>query len=803
MKKWLKRIAVALAALAGTTIALLVVWHVRLHDSLPTTKGTIEVAGLTGSAQIVRDKYGVPHISGDTPSEIYFALGFAHAQDRLWQMEMIRRIGQGRLSELFGSLATDADILLRTIDLYGAASRGYAALPSEIKSPLVAYSDGVNAFLEHSDGALPPEFSILRHRPEAWKPEDSAVIIKFMAVGLSSNAFREVIRTRLNTILPSDKIAELMPPQAPVIAELPKPPQEAQQAEAYLAARPLIGASNNWVVDGSRTKSGKPLLANDPHLGLSTPSVWYLAHLAFPDQDVVGGTLPGVPAVILGRNDHISWGFTNTGGDVQDIFVEKLNPENDGEYLTPDGFEAFETRTETIKVRLGSDIETEIRRSRHGPVIPTDLGFTSELAVDGHVFALAWTALSDDDETLRAGMSVMFAQSSDAFLSALRHYHAPMQSMVYADVSGDIGLIAPARVPKRKSENTARGLTPVPGWIDTYDWDGFLPFEALPQWSNPDSGQLWTANNQIVPDSYPHLISLEWDDDHRARRIETLLNQTDAHTIETFAAMQMDDISQLAVDLLPSLLETVASEKLSVLEIDAWEALSDWDHVMRVDQAEPLIFIAWMRELSRQLISDELGDQFFMAWGYNPDMVSAVLAGEAPFTDWCDDVSSEATETCTDIAKRAFKKSIARIVSDYGSRIDTWQWGHAHQAVHSHTPFGSVPVIKNFFNIEQATSGGPYTLNRGQNRLGSARPFANIHGSGYRAIYDLSDLDKSAYMISTGQSGNPLSKHYADLSVLWAEGTYIEITTDPDEIEDQAVAALTLSPRKSADGSNQ
>lgn len=770
------------------------------YRSVADWSGDMVLAGLTAPADIVRDANGVPHIHGTSEEDVSFALGVAHAQDRLWQMELFRRVGQGRLAEIMGPLALPADRYLRTLGLYAYAEQSLEHLSPETRGVLDAYASGVNAYLETNAKPLPLEFQFLAHEPEPWRPADSVVMIKLLALGLSSTGFRELSYASLARDLESDRLAAFFPPypgDAPAalkdLAELYRAAPVRETAAAIPNTGPLP-ASNNWVVSGERTQSGKPLLANDPHLGMLAPSIWYLAHLAYPDRSVVGATIAGVPSVILGRNDWIAWGYTNTGADVQDIYVEKINPENPDQYLTPDGWRAFETRTEIIKVRFAKDERLTVRSTRHGPVLPDGASLTNGAVAEGHVLSVAWPALTARDRTIEAGHNMTRARNWQDFNAALEHYVAPMQNMVYADVAGDIGFVAPARVPIRKPEHDTGGRAPAPGWKAANDWTGFIPFGELPRTHNPSNGAIVTANNKIVPDSYPYAIATQWDLPYRALRIRTLLASRPAHDVASFAAMQMDNRSDFAAEFLPLLLTTKPADAKSAA---ALEKLAAWDADMASDSPAPLIFAAWFRALARAVYADELGDHFSAHWSFKPLFMKQVLTDGGGAGGWCDDISTEKrTETCADMLALSLSEAVADLGDAYGPEMGAWAWQDAHPVLNRHIPAGFLPLVGGAFTIEHPSAGGTYTVNRGQHSFSSDRPFANIHAAGYRAVYDLADPDASLYMISTGQSGNPLSPFYGNLTEPWANGDYVQIKTRRADVDPDALGILRLLPKE-------
>lgn len=436
-----------------------------MRSGLPDIEGAITLDGLDQPVEVIRDKYGIPHIRAATENDAYFALGYVHGQDRLWQMEFQRRVGAGRLSEFAGETTVAADKFLRTLGVYRAAERAYATLPEADRERLDAYTAGVNAFLANHDGAWPPEFVLLGIEPEPWRPADTLVWLKMMAWDLSGNWGDEILRARLlKAGLTPEQVQDLWPPypgdsQPPLddMAWLYRDMSLATVFDGAATPRPDGIGSNNWVVGPQRSETGAPLLANDPHLGLAMPALWYFAHIKAPGLDVIGATLPGVPFVVLGRNDRIAWGFTNTAPDTQDMFVEKLSPDDPDRYLTPQGSAAFDTRIETIKVKDGDDVVITVRETRHGPVISDHHADARDATRDGYVLSFSWTSLAPDDHTLSAGFALNRARNWEEFQRATQNFLGPQQNMVYADVDGNIGLISPAKVPlRRKGDGACR-----------------------------------------------------------------------------------------------------------------------------------------------------------------------------------------------------------------------------------------------------------------------------------------------------------------------------------------------------------
>ena len=809
--KWIARGAVAILV-----AAFFALWagYFTLRNTETPASGRMAVAGLAASATITRDREGVPHITAATLEDVHFALGFAHAQDRLWQMELQRRAVAGRLSELFGNRTLASDIFMRTVDLYGHATRSLAAFKPEARAQVEAYAAGVNAYMQRRIGLIEPrypvEFIAFGHTPDPWTAADCVAIVKLMALNLSGNAGLETMRlafaahglgsAEIGDLLPHDPL--LSPPPLPELGALyPLRKAPGKQASALPLIDPMMGdgASNNWVVAGSRTKSGKPLLANDPHLQITAPAIWYFAHLRLERAgkdpvNAVGATLPGVPLVVIGRNDHIAWGFTNTGPDVQDIFIEKVNPENRDTYLTPDGWRGFEKERLAIKVKGEADYALERRRTRHGPVLPGSFrGLDAVLAPD-HVAALAWTALSDDDTTLAAGLLSENMFTVDDYITAMREYVVPMQSMVVADRAGNIALVAPGRVPVRDPANFVAGRAPVPGCDANYDWKGWLDFAQLPQVKNPPAGAIGTANARIVPPDFPAHLTWDWDAPYRQARVDALVVNKQGHDIASMKAAQADVLSP-AVERLQTLM--IATAQASPAADDkVLDLLTAWDGRQTVGSSESLIFVAWMREAMRAIFADDLGPAFQRYFDGRPQPLIRLLEGKATGRDWCDDRATPARETCGQVLGEALARALKDLEVQFGPDRTKWRWGEAHVAVNEHRPFGQVPQLALFFNVEVPSPGGDETLNRGKSDWSSTRPFANRHASSMRAIYDFADLERSLFMLPTGQSGNPISRNYRNFAERWAAVEYIEIPTTPEAVARIAAGTWTLTPAK-------
>ncbi len=781
----MRRIGVVLAAVLVLLLLGLAGGWLYLRGSLPKTGGTVTVAGLDGPVEIVRDKHGVPHIFASTDHDAVFGMGYVHAQDRLWQMEMNRRVGAGRLSEVLGDAALDTDKFLRTLGPYRAAASAWDALSPDARQFIEAYVAGVNAWLAEGH-TLPPEFLILGFKPEPWTPLDSVVWATMMAWDLAGDYDMELLRMRLTQAVGPERTAQLLPAYPDeavnILAAAPLAPSAADSLlrldtaiKGLLGLRGLNVGSNNWVVAGSRSETGMPLLANDPHLGARIPSVWYLAELQGDSLHVTGASFPSLPFFPIGHNERIAWGVTNVDPDVQDLYVERINPANPNQYEVEGEWVNMEIVEEPIVVD-GEDqpLRWAARSTRHGPLI-------SDVQTTGAPVALRWTALDPGDTTIDAYLAVNYAANWDEFTAALRLYVGPSQNFVYADVEGNIGYFAPGHIPIRAQGD---GMLPAPGWDSEYEWTGWIPFEELPQVYNPPAGYVVTANNRIVDDTYPHLISNDWSPPFRAERIVALIEQFSAggETIsaDEMALIQNDQVSAQAAALLPYLLEVAPTDERQTQALDL---LRGWDGHIARDSAAAAIYEAWFLALGKELFADELrGDLYVeMAERTHDLFVYDVAANQETMAVWCDDVLTAPTEDCAAIAQRALDVALDDLEERLGARMARWQWGDVHRTQYPHMPFSDVDSLRPLFHRSIANGGDPYTVNVAGFDMASL--YDQDHVPSYRQIVDLADWGASRFIHTTGQSGDVLSRHYDDLIEPHRDGVYLPMTFGREQVQ--------------------
>lgn len=817
--RWMVRVVTLVLVLL--VLGGLGVWFFATR-SLPDYNATYEVQGIAAPVEIVRSTEDVPHIFGASDTDVFFALGLAHAQDRLWQMTVLRRTVQGRLSEVFGAETLKTDEIMRRFDLYGAAVASVAAQDPETTAALEAYARGVNAWIEQvNKGALgrgAPEFFLFDAPIAYWTPADSIAIMKLLAARLSGQMQDEVLRARVS-LLGQGWVKDIMPdiPGAgtaalPDYASLfPDVSRDARVASASepsfwpFPGRNFAGASNAFAAAPRRSAAGGSLLANDPHLDFTAPSWWYLARVELASGGVIGATIPGIPLVLTGRNARLGWGITSAYVDDQDLHVEELNPEDPTRYRTPDGWKSFETRRAIINIKDAQPVTLTLRWTENGPVMPSGQFNLATITPQGHVMSLSWTALARDDTSMSAGLQLMKAGSVAEATAAGARFVAPAQNLILADQKG-VGMVTVGRIPLRDPRNVTEGRMPSPGWEERNRWLGFLPYEQNPRFLDPAGGIVINTNNKTVDQPFPYHISYHWGDSQRVQRLTRLMGEREVHSRESFIAAQLDTVSPAARGLLPlvgkDLWFTGAPAPEGTPERmrqRALELLAAWDGEMNEHMPEPLIYAAWMRHLQNRLIRDELGPLAGEFSQLEPLFIERVFRNTEGAARWCDIIQSAPVETCTDMARMALDDALMALKAKYGGNIDSWRWGDAHEARHDHAVLGRTPLLRWFVNIRQSTSGGDFTLNRGQTSGSGANPFANVAGAGYRGVYDFADPDSSVFVIATGQSGHPLSRHYDDLSDLWRRGEYIPMSLDPALARAAATGITRLEPAPAAD----
>lgn len=780
------------ALLALLPLVLLLGWiYAHGRQGLPPQTQTVAVPG-GGSVRIVRDEHGVPSLFADRDEDIYFAMGYVHAQDRLWQMEMKRRLAAGRLSEVFGRDLLRQDTLMRTLGMRRSAESAYAALSEPAQGSLAAYSSGVNAWLAEGH-PLPLEFSLLRVRPEPWSVIDSLSWSKVFALGLAGNFNEEIGKAVAMRYLHASQVQFFFPGDLD--------PTSGEIDEASLASLTSLGAlldnlqldwkvggrevgSNAWVVAGRHTGDGSALLANDPHLGLEIPSIWYPVVQHGAQLRAQGMSLVGMPPVIFGQNGHIAWGGASMMADVQDLVEEKFDPRDPGRYLADGAWVGVEQRTEEISVAPAfpsflhqaiEPVQIQVRSTRNGPIVSDQIG-----KAIGRPLALRWTALQPGDRSYESYYAVSYAKDWDEFKESFRHFVAPDLSMLYADLNGNIGYLGIGSIPIRGDGD---GSLPVPGWDVDFSWQGQIPFDEMPSRYNPPEGYIVSANDRPVDDSYPYFISNNWAPPARAMRIRKLLDSAIASgrqlKLEDMRAIQMDKRSLSAVELLSALsaIEPATEDQRKALEL-----IGEWSGDMTASSAGAALFNVWIQHLGAQLFGGSLSND----WVRNEELeylqrvlsMATIDQINQALTDpqalWCEPKAPQNEErSCRRLLHASLDAAVAELHRRIGRNEARWSWGEIHHALYAHQPFSSIRGVSGLFERRVASAGGPDSINVSEFSVDGSRGYVGRVGASSRQLIALGPHGvQHEYMNSTGQSGNWMSANYDDMVQPFARGDY-------------------------------
>jgi penicillin G amidase len=840
-----------LARVLVTFISVIVVIAILLgafgvyltRRSFPKTSGEIKLDGLEAAVDIYRDSFGIPHIYAKTSHDLFFAQGYVHAQDRFWQMDFWRHIGSARLSEMFGESQLDTDIFLRTLGWARIAQQELDGLSPDDLALLQAYADGVNAYLvDHKGSALSLEYAVLKlltpgYTPEPWEPLNTLTWGKVMAWDLSSQGETEVEHAILLNTLTPEQIAFLFPPYPsdhPVVVpdfSLSTAPSGAMDqsqgtqalVDLYPAFQSLSASmrnlelvmgptgsdigSNNWVIAGSRTTTGKPFLANDMHLGEQMPSIWYEngLHCAPKGPDcpfeVTGFTFASVPGVVVGHTDRTAWGFTNVGPDVLDLYIEKINPDNPNQYEVNGQWVGMDLVQETIQVAGSDPVELTVRYTRHGPIIwdnPDDLKTIQEKwGVDlptNFAITMRWTAL-EPVNTIKAVLGIDMAQNWDEFRQAAMDFNVPSQNMVFADIDGNIAYQTPGNIPIRLPGHT--GEYPVPGWTDDYEWQGYIPFDQLPTTYNPPAGYIATANNAVVDSSYPYSITTEWDYGFRAARIVELIESAPGPIDPAYIQkMHGDDTNASAAYLVPLLMQLDLQD--AHLD-DVRQLLMGWDYQNQMDSGAAAVYNAFWRAVLARTFRDELPEDYWPAGQDNYFEIMRILA-QTPDSAWWDDINTTSVETRDDILKLAFSDAVAELDQTLGKDPSRWTWGDLHTITFHNQSLGTSGVAP----IEAIFNRGPYRTSGGSSIVNNTawnaaetdltKVYQVVALPSERMIVDLSNLPASLSLNTTGESGHAFHPHYDDQIDLWRTIQYHPMLWDQAQVTEAAEGHLVLTP---------
>ncbi|HTI13397.1 MAG TPA: penicillin acylase family protein [Dictyobacter sp.] len=787
------------------------------HQPQPQRSGQMQLQGLHAPVKVFTDRYGIPHIYAQNEEDLFFAQGAIHARERLWQMELNRRIGSGRLSELFGSVTLEVDRFIRRIGMHRAAQNEVELLSDKNKCILGAYAQGINSFIQHNHTHLPVEFTFLNLKPQPWQIADTLLWGKLQGWGLSGNWEIELIRAQLISEIGPERAARL---EAGYDANHPLilPPGTRYQGlnpglfEQYDQIKTLsgfgtLGGSNNWVVDGTMTQSGSAILCNDPHLGQSAPSIWFACHLVAGPINVAGASFPGSPGIIIGHNQHIAWGITNAVSDVQDLYAEKFQPENPHLYEYKGEWEEAKIIREEIMVQgQDSPVIEEVRITRHGPIIttlpPVSASQNGRSQTPTEVpLALHWTGLQPS-RIITAVNKLQVASNWQEFCEALRDWDVPPQNFVYADKEGNIGYIMAGDIPIRAHGET---LTPQPGWTGTQEWTGMIPFEELPQTYNPKQHCIVTANNRVVDDNYPYYISHEWLNGYRAERICNLLTSKEQLTPDDMATIQMDQYAAPATEIVPVILQLKMD---TPLKHAIHEILRAWDYQLTAESIAASIYTTFLRKLERIVFSAVIGDSEPLLHRYLGKGLSALgnVNGNASRSkplllrllqarddNWfAQSAIPNGPTSWQEALERAFTATIETLRDQHGSNVLHWQYGTMHTITYNH-PLGMVKALRKIFNRGPFPYGGDNdTVNMGSSSTDDPQTVTIVPS--FRQIIDLANLSRSRVILSPGQSGIPTDTHYDDMDALWRTGASVPLLYTETEIQKASGEPLALLP---------
>ncbi|MEC4090996.1 penicillin acylase family protein [Pseudoalteromonas rubra] len=783
--------------LAPSVLCAYVAYQQQVISALPQAGASAVSVAVQEQVTVTRDAHGVPYIDADSMADAYFAMGYLHAQDRLWQLELQRRLSAGKLSEVFGKESLNYDVWVRTLGLYEVAEQSKAYLSEQALASLQSYTAGINEFLNQQP-TLPIEFTMLGITPAPWRVEDSLAWMKMFSLSMSGNLEEEIQRSVALKTLPKTLFAEffgseLVPSESlgeGQVASLSGLHHTIKQLETdYKIGGKHIG-SNAWVVSAEKSASGSAILANDPHLGLQIPSLWYAVSQQLPDSQLQGMSLVGLPVIVFGQNNYIAWGGTNMEADLQDLIVEQIHPEDPTLYRYQQQWLPFTERTEYIKVKSDfpsllkptyRDVELKIKETLTGPVI-SKAGLPQAVS-------LRWTALQAQDTTYEGFFHINHAQNWQQFKLAADKIASPSLNLFYADKQDNIGFTGAGNIPVRER---GTGILPTKRGAEGDVWQGFIPKDEMPSEFNPPRGYIINANNRNVASSYPYHISSSFADPARAERIEQLLN-TQPLDVNYIKQMQMD-VKDLTVIKLKSVMETVVAEDL--WQQEALDHLKTWQGDAPTDSIAATVFYTWARQIYRVLLNDEL----IPAWNEKAatrqllglrgrvsyDQLAELLAQNSPL---CDDTNTLETESCEEVLLSALDRTLILNSKLQGDEIDNWQWGKFQTTRYDHMPFGKVKHLNKVFSREVATGGSTNTVNVAAGFYEKDNGFIQNYGAGFRQIIDLGG--RYEFMNSTGQSGQVASAHYDDMITLFAKGQYVSF-----ESPTEASRKLTLTPNQ-------
>ncbi len=821
MKTWKKIVVGILSALVIIIIALFTLSYLILHRTLPDYSGEKKFSGLTETVNIYRDGNAIPLIQAADDEDAAFALGYVHAQERLFQMDIARRAGEGRLSEIFGTSTVAIDKMFRTIGMYKNVEENYNKLNPLTKKILTAYSNGVNAFIKDAKGKYSVEFDVLGYDPYPWKPEHSLVIAKLMGWELNLSWWTDITFSQLVQKFGAEKAKELLPdfpensptiipPDIKSFASIPdgliKVDRQFRNFTGFVGTH--IG-SNNWVVDGKMSASGKPIIANDPHLAFTAPARWYFAIIRSKDWNAEGFTIPGLPAIVIGKNQNIAWAMTNVMADDADFYVEKVDSTGQN-YLLDGAWKKLSIVKDTIRVKDSPEVVYEIKRTHRGPMI-TDIHPFGKMYPNTGVktaqMSMRWTGLEFSDEMF-AAMSINKSKNWDDFKDAVRYFTVPGQNFVYADDKGNIGYICAARLPIRASNSPTLIYD---GTTSKSDWIGFVPYEEMPKLFNPPQNFIASANNKTV-ENFKYHISNIWEPSSRIERITQLLKSKSIHSVADYEKYQLDFVSPYAQNLTPYILDAFKNVKITDENLQtAIDLLKGWNFNMDAGSQVPTIYTRFLQYLIKNIFEDEMGSDLLKEYVFLANIPYRIIPKmlQENNSSFFDDIRTPQVETRDDIIRKSLVDALSDLEKNYGKDISNWQWGDIHKVTFKHMFHGKSSLLDKIINIGPFGIGGDGTTifnteysfpelyeNSGENSEPQrSKKYENTLGPSMRYIYDFGDPDHLNFILPTGESGNFISGHYKDMTDKWLRGKYIRVPLRQDEFIKTAKDDLRLMPQ--------
>ncbi len=805
MPRWLKVTIGIFGSLIILFAAATYIFYKTLTASLPAYSGETFSSEIINDIEIRRDSFAIPYITANTDEDIAFALGYIHAQERIFVMDIIRRAGEGRLSEIFGSATIPFDNMFLTIGLKRDAIRNVDLIDPLSRKLLNAYSRGVNHYLTEAKGKYPVEFDVLGYDPYEWQPHHSLIVIRMMAWELNMSWWIDIMFTHLAQKLGEEKVLEILPdyPQnapyiiPPELKDYPKIPTSFLETDK--AFRNFFGmtgthiGSNNWVVSSDKSESGKPIIANDPHLGYKAPGYWYAVVLNGNEWKTAGVTLPGIPAVVIGKNENVAWTFTNIMLDDADFYLEKIDTSG-AKYFFNGKWENLISVKDTIRVKDSSDVIIEILQTHRGPIISSIHPYSilyPDKKRNEPVISMRWTGNDFSDEML-AAIGMNKANDWKEFVAAAKQFAVPGQNFVFADKDNNIGYYFGGKLPIRKTNSPSFIYD---GTTDKYDWTGYLQESDKPFLLNPENEFIATANNKVIKDFKYHISNM-WEPSSRIDRITELLTEKEKHTVDDYKAYQMDFISPYARQITSFILNAFEGIKVTDQNLKtSLELFREWNYEMDQYSQVPAIYALFLKHLLENIYLDELGSDLFNEFVFvaNIPYRSVIQLLHNPSSSWFNDVRTQRRETRDEIIRKSLADALAYLERTLGREVKEWQWGKLHHVVFKHAFSGASSLIDNFVDIGPFPIGGDgttifnteYMFREPIRQFAqfNHKPFENVLGPSMRFIYDFNEPDKFHMILTTGQSGNIMSDHYKDMSLMWLKGEYMKIRTNEDSIK--------------------